>query len=68
MNERVQVTIAVAMSESGMFVTSIAGSCWVQEERKHQEMLKSIREDKQLWSLKYIKTTIPFPASEEEIL
>lgn len=63
---RVPVTIAVAVSEAGTFRVAIANSNWLQEERKHQQMLDEIRSDKQLWSLRYIKTTIPYPASAEE--
>lgn len=63
--EHVPVCIAVAMSESGVFKVCIANSNWIQEERKHQAMLTEIKQDKQLWSLKYIKTTVPYPVSSE---
>ena len=65
-HEHIPVKVAVAMSESGRFRVCIADSNWIQEERKHQEMLDEIRQDKQLWSLKYIKTTIPYPVSIED--
>lgn len=63
---KVPVTIAVAMSEGGRFMLAIADSNWIQEERKHQQMLAEIRADKQLWSLRYIKTAVPYPVSTED--
>ena len=63
---KVPVTIAVAMSEGGGFMVAVANSNWVQEEQKHQQMLADIRADKQLWSLRYIKTAVPYPVSNED--
>lgn len=65
-HELIPVKIAVAMSESGRFLTAIADSNWIQEEQKHKDLLESIRKDKQLWSLKYISTTIPYPITTEK--
>lgn len=65
---KVPVTILVAMSESGRFLTCIADSNWIQENVKHNNLLQQIREDKQLWSVRYIKTSVPYPFSNEEIL
>lgn len=63
---KVPVTIAVAMSEGGRFMVAVANSNWIQEEQKHQQMLLEIRADKQLWSLRYIKTAVPYPVSSED--
>lgn len=65
---RVRVKIAVAMSESGTVRLAVADSNWIQEERKHQQLLTEIRADKQLWSLRYIATDVPYPISSEEQL
>lgn len=62
-NEHIPVKIAVAMSESGRFKVCIADSNWIQEEQKHKQLLDDIRNDKQLWSLQYITTSIPYPIS-----
>ena len=63
---KVPVTIAIAMSEGGRFMVAVANSNWIQEEQKHQKMLDEIRADKQLWSLRYIKTAVPYPVSSED--
>lgn len=63
---KVPVTIAIAMSEGGRFMVAVANSNWIQEEQKHQQMLNEIRADKQLWSLRYIKTAVPYPFSTED--
>lgn len=63
---KVPVTIAIAMSEGGRFMVAVANSNWIQEEQKHQQMLNEIRADRQLWSLRYIKTAIPYPVSNED--
>lgn len=65
---RIRVKIAVAMSESGTVRLAVANSNWIQEERKHQQMLAEIRADKQLWSVRYLTTTVPYPVSREEQL
>ena len=64
--QKVEVTLAIAMSEAGTFLVSIADSDWMQEKRKYDEMLNRVRNDKQLWSLKYIKTYVPYPVSSED--
>lgn len=64
-HQLVPVTICIAMSEAGRFLTVIANSNWVQEEEKHKNLLKQIREDKQLWSVKYVKTSVQYPISSE---
>lgn len=61
----VTVTVCIAMSEAGRFLTAIADSGWVQEEEKHKNLLKQIREDEQLWSVKYVKTSVQYPISSE---
>lgn len=63
---KVPITIAVAMSEGGTVRLAVADSNWIQEQRKHQQMLDEIRADKQLWSLRYIKTAVPYPVSSED--
>lgn len=65
---RVPIKIAIAMSESGTVRLAVADSNWIQEERKHQQLLNEIRADKQLWSLRYITTDVPYPISREEQL
>lgn len=65
---KVPVTIAIAMSENGTFRMAIADSNRIQEQRNYQTMLNEIRADKQLWSLRYIKTSIPYPVSSEDQL
>lgn len=65
---RMHVKIAVAMSEAGTVRLAVADSNWIQEERKHQQLLNEIRADKQLWSLRYITTDMPYPISSEEQL
>lgn len=64
-HSKTPVTICIAMSESGKFLTAIAGSNWIQEENKHKEILKQVREDKQLWTVKYIKTSVTYPITSE---
>jgi hypothetical protein len=64
---QIPVTICVAMSKSGRFLVAITDSNWFQEEAKHKDLLKQVREDKQLWSVKYIKTTVPYPMSREDV-
>lgn len=61
----IPVTIAVAISEGGRVRVAITDTNWIQEEQKHKQMLDEIRADKQLWSLRYIKTTVPYPVSQE---
>ena len=63
---RVAVKIAVAVSEAGTVRLAVADSNWIQEERKHQQMLAEIRADKQLWSLRYLTTEVPYPVSRED--
>ena len=63
---RVAVKIAVAVSEAGTVRLAVADSNWIQEERKHQQMLAEIRADKQLWSLRYLTTAVPYPISRED--
>jgi len=67
-HEKVPVTIAVAVSESGLVRVAVANTHWIQQEREHTKMLEEIRGDKQLWSLKYINTTVPYPISKEDQL
>jgi hypothetical protein len=64
---KVKVQIAVAVSEAGTVKLAVADSNWIQEERKHQAMLSEIRESKQLWSLRYVTTMVPYPISRENI-
>ena len=66
-HEHIPVKIAIAMSESGRFKVCIADSNWIQEEQKYKQMLDEIRQDKQLWSLKYITTSVPYPVSSERL-
>lgn len=61
----VPVTIAVAVSEGGRIRVAVTDTNWIQEEQKHKAMLDEIRNDKQLWSLRYIKTSVPYPVSRE---
>ena len=63
---RVAVKIAVAVSEAGTVRLAVADSNWIQEERKHQQMLAEIRADNQLWSLRYLTTAVPYPISRED--
>lgn len=63
---RVAVKIAVAVSEAGTVRLAVADSNWIQEERKHQQMLAEIRADNQLWSLRYLTTAVPYPVSRED--
>lgn len=65
---RIHVKIAVAVSEAGTVRLAVADSNWIQEERKHLQMLAEIRADKQLWSLRYLTTTVPYPISREDQL
>lgn len=65
---KTEVTICVAMSESGRLLSAFANTNWIQEENKHKELLKQIREDKQLWSVKYIKTFIEYPITHENLI
>lgn len=62
---KIPVTICIAMSESGRFLTAIADSNWLQEEAKHKELLNQVRNDKQLWTVKYVKTFVPYPITTE---
>ena len=63
---RIPVKIAIAVSEAGTVRLAVADSNWIQEERKHQQMLAEIRADKQLWSLRYLTTEVPYPVSRED--
>lgn len=63
---RVPVTVCIAMSEGGTFLSSFVDTNWLQEEQKYKDMMKRVREDKQLWSVKYIRTSIPYPISSEK--
>ena len=63
---RIHVKIAGAVSEAGTVRLAVADSNWIQEERKHQQMLSEIRADKQLWSLRYLATAVPYPVSRED--
>ena len=63
---RIHVKIAVAVSEAGTVRLAVADSNWIQEERKHQQLLNEIRADKQLWSVRYITTDVPYPISSED--
>jgi len=65
---KVKVTVCIAMSESGTFLSAFANTNWLQEEKRHQDLLKRIREDKQLWSVKYIHTQINYPFLNESQL
>ena len=56
----------IIVSEAGTVRLSVAGSNWIHEERKHQQMLAEIRADKQLWSVRYITTAVPYPMSRED--
>ena len=63
---RIHVKIAVAVSEAGTVRLAVANSNWIQEARKHQQMIAEIRADKQLWSLRYLTTAVPYPVSRED--
>ena len=63
---RIPVKIAVAVSEAGTVRLAAADSNWIQEEHKHQQMLSEIRADKQLWSLRYLTTAVPYPISRKD--
>lgn len=68
MNEelsKVPVTVCIAMSEAGTFLTAVVDSHWIQEEQRYQRLMKRVREDKQLWSVKYIRTGINYPTQTE---
>ena len=62
---RIHVKIAVAVSEAGTVRLAVDNSNWIQEERKHQRMLAEIRADKQLWSLRYLTTAVPYRVLRE---
>lgn len=62
---KVPVTVCIAMSESGTFLSAFADTNWIQEEKRHQDLLKRVRDDKQLWTVKYIKTSIAYPFTIE---
>ena len=62
----VPVTVCIAMSEGGTFLSAFADTHWIQEDRKYQDLLKRAREDKQLWSVKYIRTSIQYPITTEK--
>ena len=62
---RIHVKIAVAVSEAGTVRLAVDNSNWIQEERKHQRMLAEIRADKQLWSLRYLTTAVPYQVLRE---
>lgn len=64
---KVSVTVCIAMSEGGTFLSSFVDTNWVQEEQRYKDMMKRVREDKQLWSVKYIRTSIPYPISSEKV-
>ena len=66
--ESISVNIAVVVSEAGTIRVAVADSNWIQQDRIHQNLLKEIREDRQLWSLKYVKVKVPYPVSREEII
>ena len=61
----IHVKIAVAVSEAGTARLAFANSNWIQEERKHQQMIAEIRADKQLWSLRYLATAVPYRVLRE---
>ena len=66
--EFIPVKIAIAVSESGRVNIAIADSNWIPDRRKYEELLSSIRNDKQLWSLRYVQTQVPYPVSSEKQL
>ena len=65
--EQVPVKIAVAISEGGTIKVAVADTHWIQQDRLHKQMLEDIRNDKQLWSLRYIDTKIPYPVTRQTI-
>ena len=62
---RIPVKVAVAVSEAGTVRLAVADSNWIQEQRAHHQMMDEIRADKQLWSLRYISTSVPYPVTSE---
>ena len=62
---RIHVETAVAVSEAGTVRLAVANSNWIQEARKHQQMIAEIRADKQLWSLRYLTTAVPYQVLRE---
>ena len=62
---RIHVNIAVAVSEAGTVGLAVDNSNWIQEERKHQQMLAEIRADKQLWLLRDLITAVPYQVLRE---
>jgi len=60
------VVVVVAVSEDGLVSSSVQESCRLIQKRQHDEWLRSIREDKKLWTMKTIKTQIPMPVQYEE--
>lgn len=61
----VAVTLCVAMSESGSLLCAIADTNHTQKEQEHKDLLKRVREDNQLWSVKYIRTLMSYPTTLE---
>ena len=59
---RIHVKIAVAVSEAGTVRLAVSNSNWIQEARKHQQMLAEIRADK---SLCYLTTAVPYQVLRE---
>ena len=57
----VSATLCIAVSESGSFLCAFAETNNIQKEQEHKDLLKRVREDKQLWSVRYIRTSIPYP-------
>ena len=60
------VVVVVAVSEDGLVSSSVQESCRLIQKRQQDEWLRSIREDKKLWTMKTIKTQIPMPVQYEE--
>lgn len=60
------VVVVVAVSEDGLVTSSVQEECRLIQKRQHEEWLRSIRDDKRLWTLKTIKTQVPMPVQYEE--
>lgn len=68
MNCTIEVTIAIALSENGDIESYPYEPYHVQKFEKFNKWLNEKREDKWLWHIKYVKTLVLSPISNEEIV
>jgi hypothetical protein len=66
-HEQIKVRVAVAVSENGNIQCCIYDDCNVQVCMQYDKWMKSLRDDKYLWSVKLLTTSVNYPYQSETI-